>query len=90
MGKNNFESNYSYLSSYAHTGHLSIFQLPQIRSEEIQSEFVNSLLLRGVFIMAHFVCAYTSIYPKAQLILDEYPEATMVVKMWNFTKDELK
>jgi hypothetical protein len=89
MGKNFFDSNYSYLSSYAHTGHLSIFQLPQIDSEEIQSEFVNSFLLRGIFIMAHFICAYTSIYPKAQLVLFEYPEAAQVARTWNFTQDEL-
>ena len=63
--KGYFVSLYAYLSSFAHTGYLSILQLSQAEDKTIQQRLAGIYTNIGLTIMSHFLVAYCSLFPEA-------------------------
>ena len=74
LDKEHFCAIYRYLCSYAHTGHLSIFQMQQA------ADFADVISLTEVWIdsvmgvISHFIYDYIKLYPKAVELFKQYPK----------------
>ena len=68
--KGYFVSLYAYLSSFAHTGYLSILQLSQAQDKNIQQRLAGIYTNISLTIMSHFLMAYCSLFTEAQNVLD--------------------
>ena len=83
LDKEQFRTTYRYLCSYAHTGHLSIFQMQQVAdlSETISlTEFwIDSVM--GV--ISHFIYDYIKVYPKTVELFKQYPEAEKLAYIYD-------
>ena len=78
-----FEVVYCYLCSYAHTSYLSIVQIGQADSKETQGSLAETWLGLGLGLMSHFIFALVSIYPKAHIVLSNFPDALRTASIWN-------
>lgn len=68
--KNYFVSMYSYISSHAHTGYISVLQLSQAENITIQRSLASIYTYISLIIMSHFIMGYCSIFPEAKNLLD--------------------
>lgn len=83
LDKEQFRATYRYLCSYAHTGHLSIFQMKQ------QADFWKLYSLTKTWIdstmgvISHFIYDYVRVYPKASKLFKKYPNAARLAYINN-------
>jgi hypothetical protein len=68
-----FVSLYSYLSSYAHSGYLSVLQLSQAQTERDQQSLCSVYTFVGLALMSHFIIAYCGQFKEAQAVLEANP-----------------
>jgi hypothetical protein len=83
--KDYFTSLYAYLSSYAHTGYLSILQLSQATTAEEQNGLAGMYIGIGLSIMSNFILGYCSLFPEAQAVLEGNDEYRYLVDVYHFT-----
>ncbi len=70
-----FRSTYRYLCSYAHTGHLSIFQMQQTADISETVSLVELWMDSTMGTISHFIYDYVKVYPKAVELIKPYPKA---------------
>lgn len=85
--KGYFVSLYAYLSSFAHTGYLSILQLSQAEDQNTQHRLAGIYTNIGLSIMSHFLIAYCSLFAEAQKVLDGNERYNELVQIY-FVKAE--
>lgn len=73
--KEEFQSTYRFLCSYAHTGNLSTFQMSQGADLETQTDMTETWQGLALGIMAHFVYDYIKVYPHTAELFKQFPEA---------------
>lgn len=80
---------YSYFCTQSHSGNLSGRFLGQEASLEDQQGVADSVLFHGVVTMAHFVCSYSTQFPQADAVFDEYPISRAIAKRWMLKAEDL-
>ncbi len=75
LDKVQFSSDYRYLCSYAHTGHLSIFQMLQAADISDTNVLTEVWIDSVIGLTAHFIYDYMKVYPKTRDLFKQYPEA---------------
>lgn len=69
-----FVSLYTYLSSYAHSGYLSVLQLSQAQTKSDQQGLCSLYTFVGHSLMSHFITAYCELFREAHAVLETNPE----------------
>jgi hypothetical protein len=75
LDKEGFRATYRYLCSYAHTGHLSIFQMQQAADISDVISLTEVWIDSVMGVISHFIYDYVKLYPKAVELFKRYPEA---------------
>ncbi len=78
----NAKSFYSYLCGYAHAGNLSVVQMRQADTAELQQSLCTGSMGVLMIAMAHMVMAYCHVFEKSRERLVADPEAVMLVDVW--------
>jgi len=81
LDKEQFRSAYRYLCSYAHTGHLSIFQM-QAEPDDSFS-IIDTWIDSTMAVISHFIYDYMKLYPKSVGLFREFPEAEKLVYVYD-------
>jgi hypothetical protein len=71
-----------YLSSYAHSGSLSVLQLRQAKNSEDRRRFLDSAFRLANIGLAVMIKGYCSFFPKAGQALQQHPLFTAKVDEW--------
>lgn len=90
INPNYFQGVYRYLCGYAHSGHLSLFQIKQTESLESQADHIQHVMGIGVMIMSHFCFAYSGLYPEAKSALEADPEAKFIADIFHFKSKDME
>jgi tRNA A22 N-methylase len=90
INQNYFKAVYRYLCGYAHSGHLSLFQIKQSESLESQTDHIKHVAGIGVMIMSHFCFAYSGLYPEAGSALEADPEAKFIAEVFHFKSKDME
>ncbi len=75
LDKKQFRATYRYLCSYAHTGHLSIFQMQKAVDQSETSSLTDVWIDSVMGVISHFIYDYIEVYPEATELFKKYPEA---------------
>jgi len=75
LDKEGFRSTYRYLCSYAHTGHLSIFQMQQAADISEIISMTDTWIDSTMGTISHFIYDYIKVYPRAVDLFKQYPKA---------------
>lgn len=75
LDKEQFRSTYRYLCSYAHTGHLSIFQMQQAADFSEIARQTEVWIDATMGTLSHFIYDYIKVYPQAAQLFKQYSEA---------------
>jgi hypothetical protein len=78
LDKDQFRSTYRYLCSYAHTGHLSIFQMQQAADISEAISLTETWIDSAMGTISHFICDYMKVYPKTIDLFSQYSEAEKI------------
>jgi hypothetical protein len=78
LDKEQFRSTYRYLCSYAHTGHLSIFQMQQAADFSELYSLTETWIDSTMGVISHFIYDYVKIYPKASELFKQFPKAEQI------------
>lgn len=89
INANYFEAVYRYLCGYAHSGHLSLFQIKQSETVESQSDHIKHVMGIGVMIMSHFCFAYSSLYAEAKEALEADEQAKFLAEVFHFKAKDM-
>jgi hypothetical protein len=88
ISKQYFEPMYRYLCSYAHSGSLSMVQINQAESKEVQLRLAETNLGTALIIMSSMVTAFVDLFPEARQCLEAAPEhQRYLVKLWHMPAD---
>lgn len=90
INPNYFQAVYRYLCGYAHSGHLSLFQIKQSESIESQADHMQHVIGIGVMIMSHFCFAYSGLYPEAESVLEADSEAKLIADIFHFKSKDME
>lgn len=90
LDKEQFRATYRYLCSYAHTGHLSIFQMQQVTDISETVSLVKFWIDSVMGVISHFIYDYAKVFPKAAKLLKRYPEAEKIAYIYNGLERNLK
>jgi hypothetical protein len=80
--KEYFESIYSYLCGYAHTGRLSVLQIQQAISRDVQKQLAKVCLDYGLIIISNFLFGYATLFPKVKEAFESDQTEFNIAKMW--------
>jgi hypothetical protein len=80
--KEYFESIYSYLCGYAHTGRLSVLQIQQAISKKDQKMLAKVCLDYGLIIISNFLFGYSSLFPKVKVVFESDQTAYDIARIW--------
>jgi len=75
LDKEQFRQKYRFLSSYAHTGYLSIFQMAKAAGATDLIQRTEVWIDSVMGIISHFTFDYVKIYPLAAELFKQYPQA---------------
>jgi hypothetical protein len=78
----NAKAFYSYLCGYAHAGNLSVLQMRQANTAELQRSLCASSMTLVVIAMANMVKSYCAVFPKSMGGLTQDPEGAGLVDVW--------
>jgi len=90
INPNYFRAVYRYLCGYAHSGHLSLFQIKQTESLENQADHIKHVDGIAVMIMSHFCFAYSGLYPEAEVVLEADPEVKFIADVFHFKSKDME
>jgi len=80
--KDYFESIYSYLCGYAHTSRLSVLQIQQAISRDVQKQLAGVCLDYGLIIISNFLFGYATLFPKAKESFESDQTAFNIAETW--------
>ena len=80
---------YAYLSSYAHSGHLSALQIGQAQDKKVQYQLGEIYVGVGLTIMSHFLVGYSSHFLPVQKLIAANPADAALLEKWRFIGSEL-
>ena len=75
LDEEQFRSTYRYLCSYAHTGHLSIFQMQRAADISKTISLTETWIDSVMGVISHFIYDYMKVYPKTVELFKQYPKA---------------
>jgi len=73
---------YSYLCDYAHAGNISVLQMRQADTADLQRSLCASAMRLVLIAMANMVKSYCALFPKSKGRLAGDPEAARLIEMW--------
>jgi hypothetical protein len=76
------EAFYSYLCGYSHSGNLSVIQMRQANTAELQRSLCVSSMNVLLIAMANMVKGYCAVFPKAMECLAQDSEGARLVDVW--------
>jgi len=82
LHKTQAEAFYRHLSSYAHAGSLSVLQLRQAGTAEVQRSLCSATIGLVMISMAYMVKAYCAVFPKSQAALQRNQSGALLVDQW--------
>jgi hypothetical protein len=83
LDKEQFRATYRYLCSYAHTGHLSIFQMQQTAYPSETISLTEVLIDSVIGVISHFIYDYIKVYPKTVKLFKQYSEAEKLAYIYD-------
>jgi hypothetical protein len=89
LDKEQFRATYRYLCSYAHTGHLSIFQMQQVVDISETISLIKVWIDSVMGVISHFIYDYAKVFPKAAKLLNRYPEAEKIAYIYDVLERKL-
>ena len=85
-----FKLLYSYLSSYAHSGRLSVLQIKEIKEIDREKKFSRMFQTINLMIIARLVVEYKELIPECQESFESNKEAETTAYIWAGIGDFLK
>ena len=82
LNKTQAKAFYRHLSSYAHAGSLSVLQLRQAQTADVQRSLFAATMGLVMIAMAYMVKAYCTVFPKLQAALQRDPNGAALVDQW--------
>ena len=80
-----FKDLYGYLCSYSHSGSLSIFQIRDAYTLEVQSNLTHIPIYLGLIIMTHFSKNHMKLYHNSKKILKQKKQIEPLLYKWSMT-----
>jgi hypothetical protein len=88
ISKQYFEPMYVYLCSYAHSGNLSMLQISQAESKEVQVKLAETNLGTALIIMSRMITAFAELFPEARQYLEAASaDQQYLVRLWHMPAD---
>ncbi len=84
-----FSSTYTFLCGYSHSSYLSVLQVGQARSIDLQSSLAQMCHGIGLVLMSHFVFACAEIFNDARVVLLASSGAEGVARKWRLTSSDM-
>jgi hypothetical protein len=78
----NAKAFYSYLCGYAHAGNLSVLQMRQADTAELQRSLCASSMTLVLIAMANMVKSYCAVFPKSMDRLTQDPDGAGLAEVW--------
>lgn len=79
----NAKAFYSYLCGYAHAGNLSVLQMRQANTADLQRSLCASSMSLVLIAMANMVKSYCAVFPKSMNRLTQDPVGARLVEVWS-------
>lgn len=82
MSKKVAEETYNYLSGYAHSSYLSMFQITQADKSEDRLMLMDGALSTAKIVMAMITRKYIKVFPSGRIVLDTNSDYNDAVEIW--------
>lgn len=83
-----FRNVYNYLTSYAHSGYISVLQIGQARAEGAAGSLMNANLGIGCKVLASFIPLFWSVFPSTRIGMA--PITKSVLEKWSFRAEDME
>ncbi len=90
ISETTFRHLYSYLSSYAHSGRLSILQIEQTKEFENEKSFSRIFQTINLMTIARLLTDYVTLIPDCKETFESNPKAKQITYIWEKVGDYLK